>query len=342
MTSENILSKYEGPDVNFNFPFLLKPAIHDQVWGGRRLIDDFNKDTEFEQVAESWECSVHPDGFSIVSSGIFKGLYLRDVLKSHPELAGEHHASGDIPILVKLIDAAKDQPVRVFSEDVNTNMHANECLGKTKLWYVLDASMGAMMVHGFHHDIDETCARVSILRRKLQKYLRKVPVRKNDVFFIEPGVVHALGSGSLIVEIQESTNLTYQLYDYYSADVFDNKKKLHLGEAIAAANLKATVEPNQPMRVLRYQPGYASELLCRCRCFQVERIMINTDRVKDLVEYQTDSLSFRILLCIDGCGTIFCKNSDPFCFFKGDCVFVPANSVSIKLHGKAQFLNIGC
>lgn len=342
MTNKNIRSKYEGSGTEYNHPFLLKPAAQDYIWGGRRLNDDFSKDIDLDPLAETWECSVHPDGLSVVASGPFQGEFLRDVLEAHPELAGEHHADGEIPILVKLIDADKDLSVQVHPDDEYAKTYENGQLGKTEMWYVLDASKGAKLVYGFHHDIDEQTVRTSILNGKLEKYLRKVPVKKNDVFFIEPGTVHAIGSGVLIAEIQENSNLTYRLYDYDRVDKHGKKRSLHLDKALAVANLKADAEPNQPMRVLRYQPGYASELLCRCRHFQVERILINTERMRDLVEYRTDVLSFRVLLCIDGCGAMFCDNSETIRFFKGDCVFIPANSVSIKLHGNAQFLDIGC
>ncbi len=111
--------------------------------------------------------------------------------------------------------------------------------------------------------------------------------------------------------------------------------------ALDVINLKGSSEPRQPMRVLNYRNGYASELLGRCKYFQVERILLNTERCRNMADIKTESNSFKVLLCIDGCGTLF--GTDVMInFFKGDCIFIPAESVPLKLHGRAQILNIGC
>ena len=107
-----------------------------------------------------------------------------------------------------------------------------------------------------------------------------------------------------------------------------------------AANLKASAEPRQPLRVLKYRRGCASELLCRCRYFEVYRMLVNTERCRELVGYQADSSSFRVLLCTDGCGSISFGENEAFNFFRGDCIFVPADSVKLRIHGQAQFLDV--
>ena len=113
---------------------------------------------------------------------------------------------------------------------------------------------------------------------------------------------------------------------------------IHKGQV---ANLKSSTTPRQPMRVLKYRTGCASELLTRCKYFQVERLLLNTEVSRDLVNFQTDSNSFHALLCVDGCGSMS-NNGFMLNFFKGDCIFVPADSIQLKLHGRAQILNISC
>ena len=142
----------------------------------------------------------------------------------------------------------------------------------------------------------------------------------------------------MIAEIQQNSNLTYRLYDYERTDKDGNKRALHLEKALDVANLKASSEPKQPMRVLKYKPGVASELLCRCKYFEVYRMILNTER-RQIVTYRADKISFRVLLCINGCGTLNFGN-ESLNFYKGDCVFVPADSVEIIMHGQAQFLDI--
>lgn len=325
-----------------NKPFLLRPAGKDYLWGGSRLNDDFSKDIAMEPLAETWECSTHPDGPSRVGSGAFAGKSLMEVLKEHPEFLGTHpRTKGELPILIKLIDAKKDLSVQVHPDDEYAREHENGSLGKSEMWYVLDAKKDTKLVYGFCHDIKKEKLRQSIADGTIEKYLQKVPVRKDDVFYIEAGTVHAIGAGALIAEIQESSNLTYRLYDYNRVDKNGKKRELHIDKALDVAELKSSSEPMQPMRVLKYRKGYASELLCRCKYFQVERMLLNTEQNRELVDFRTLENSFHVLLCTEGCGVIFGEGI-MLNFFKGDCIFVPADSIPLKIHGKAQMLNVSC
>jgi mannose-6-phosphate isomerase len=170
------------------------------------------------------------------------------------------------------------------------------------------------------------------------KYLQQVPVKKGDLFFIEAGTVHAIGAGALVAEIQENSNLTYRLYDYDRVDKNGRRRKLHVDKAMAVANMKSSAEPQQPLRVLKYRQGVASELLCRCRYFEVYRMIVNTER-RQIVHYSADELGFRVLLCVNGCGTMS-YGTESIMFYKGDCIFVPALSEKILIHGQAQFLDV--
>lgn len=324
-------------------PFLLKPAGKDYLWGGNRLNDDFSKGMDLSPLAETWECSTHPDGPSTVASGEHEGKLLSQVLKEHPEYLGTHpRTEGELPILIKLIDAKKDLSVQVHPDDAYAMEHENGSLGKTEMWYVLDASKDAKLIYGFYHDMDKQVLRNSLERGTVEKYLQKVKIKKDDVFYIESGKVHAIGAGALIAEIQESSNLTYRMYDYNRIDKNGEKRQLHIEKALDVADLKGSAEPRQPMRVLKYQPGCALELLCRCKYFQVERQLINTERCRQMADFQTGSNSFQVLLCTRGCGVLFGEDGEFINFFKGDCIFIPANSIPMKLHGKAQLLKVSC
>lgn len=322
-------------------PFLLKPCGKDYLWGGSRLNDDFSKGIDMIPLAETWECSTHPDGPSTVASGEFTDQTLSDVLKAHPKFLGTHpRTNGELPILIKFIDAQKDLSVQVHPTDGYARLRENGQFGKTEMWYVLDAAKDTKLVYGLHHDSDREQIRKSIEEGTVEKYLQKVPVQKDDLFYIEAGTIHAIGAGALVAEIQESSNLTYRLYDYDRVDKTGKKRELHIDKALEVANLKASSEPRQPFRVIRYRPGCASELLCRCKYFEVHRVIINTERCRGLVGYQADSSSFRVLLCTDGCGCIYFGENESIGFFKGDCIFVPANSVRLRIHGQAQFLDV--
>lgn len=322
-----------------NHPFLLRPSGKDSLWGGQRLNAEFNKNIDMNPLAETWECSTHPDGPSMVVSGEYAGMSLADVIAAHPEFLGtRHEGMRELPILIKLIDAERDLSVQVHPDDAYAMKYENGQLGKTEMWYVLDAAQNAKLVYGLYRDCTEKEIRESIYNGTLKKYLQTVPVKKGDLFFIQSGTIHAIGAGCLIAEIQENSNLTYRLYDYDRVGKDGKKRPLHIDKALQVAKLTSSAEPKQPMRVLKYRQGVASELLTRCKYFEVYRMLVNTER-QQTVHYQAEELGFRVLLCANGCGSIrIGAEILPFC--KGDCIFVPANSAVLTIHGQATFLDV--
>ncbi|MCQ2466627.1 MAG: class I mannose-6-phosphate isomerase [Clostridia bacterium] len=322
-----------------NKPLLLRPTGKDYLWGGRRLNDEFEKNLDMHPLAETWECSTHPDGPSYVVGGKYDGETLAEVLKANPDFVGKgRNTNGELPILIKFIDAKNDLSVQVHPDDEYANEYENGQLGKTEMWYVLDATKDAKLVYGLKHNSSEKTLRKAIEKGTLMRHLQQFPIKKDDLFFIEAGTIHAIGAGALIAEIQENSNVTYRLYDYDRVDKNGNKRELHIDKALAVANYKSSFEPKQPMTVLKYNCGVASELLCRCKYFEVYRMIINTERRQKVI-YQSDEMGFRVLLCVNGCGTIAFGNETIY-FYKGDCFFVPADSVEINIHGQAHFLDI--
>lgn len=322
---------------NKNNPLLLRPSGKDYLWGGKRLNDEFAKGIPMSPLAETWECSVHPDGPSYVVNKEFENKTLREVLEQHTVFLGTKHTNG-FPLLIKFIDAKEDLSIQVHPDDEYAFKYENGERGKTEMWYVLDATKNATLIYGLKRDITKEELQKAITDNTLTKYLQYVPVKKGDVFFIEPGTIHAINAGALIVEIQESSNLTYRLYDYNRIDKNGKKRDLHIQKALNVARLTKAIEPSQPMRVLKYEQGKASELLCRSKYFEVYRMIINTER-RQTVTYSTDDLSFKVLLCVQGCGAISYGN-ESMPFYKGDCIFVPANCKLLTIHGQAQFLDV--
>lgn len=151
-------------------------------------------------------------------------------------------------------------------------------LGKTEMWYVLDAARDAKLIYGLRQDCTKKEMQKALAEGTVMKYLQKVPIHKDDLFFIPAGTIHAIGAGALVAEIQESSNLTYRLYDYDRIGKDGKKRELHIDKALDVADLYGSAEPRQPLRVLKYRPGMASELLIRCKYFEVYRMLINTER----------------------------------------------------------------
>lgn len=296
----NINTNLNADDA-LHIPFLLDPVGKDYIWGGTKLRDDFSKKLDLNPLAETWECSTHPDGLCTVRNGQFAGLTLAEVLKAHPEYIGTHpNMENGLPILVKLIDAKGDLSVQVHPTDEYAAIHENGSLGKTEMWYVVEADKNARLIYGFRHEMSKEDVAKHLSDGSIERYLQKVPVKKGDMFFIPAGQIHAVCSGCLIAEVQQSSNITYRLYDYNRIDKNGKKRDLHIEKALDVADLKGSSTARQPMKIIRFRSGTKIESLCRCKYFQVEKITVDTHRCKELARFKTGSNSFRILLCTEG------------------------------------------
>ena len=331
-------------------PILLTPSGKDYLWGGARLNTEFSKNINLFPLAETWECSTHPDGPSTIALGKYEGMSLIQYIKDNPEVLGSNILNNselkhdELPILIKFIDAKRDLSVQVHPDDVYARNNENGSLGKNEVWYVLDAEENTKLVYGFNNNMSVDLLKQSIMEGTLEKYLHKVNVKKGDLFFIPAGTVHAIGAGALIAEIQENSNLTYRLYDYDRVDKNGKKRELHIDKAIDVVNLKFSNFSKNSLRKIEYKKGCVSEFLCSCKYFKIDKITINTSLRGQLGVLRTSSRSFQVLLCIEGCGIVkFGKDfSESFLIYKGDCIFVPANAKDIQIHGIATFLKVIC
>lgn len=319
-------------------PMLLKPVGKDYLWGGTRLKEEYGKNIELTPLAETWECSTHPDGPSIVLNGQYAGMTLDKVLEEKPEYLGKRIESlKELPILVKFIDAEKKLSVQVHPDDNYAREYENQN-GKTEMWYVLDAKPGATLIHGFEHSVTKEILEDAVKTGHLSKHLQKVPVCKDDAFFIPAGTVHAIGEGILLAEIQQNSNVTYRVYDYNRVDKNGIKRILHFDKAIEVMNMKASDTIRQRHRMVRYYPGCSRELLCRCEYFEVERIQVAKD-----FSFSVLDMSFQVILCLDGEGSINVSQTNTgLRFSKGDCIFFPAGIGRCNLEGESKLLKIRC
>ena len=166
--------------------------------------------------------------------------------------------------------------------------------------------------------------------------MNKIEVHKGDFFFIPAGTVHGVGAGCLLAEIQESSNVTYRLYDYNRADKNGNKRTLHLNKALQVLDRKTGQRYVQKARLVEYYPGYSREMLCKCRYFETEHICIKTEA--DII---VTNDSFQVLLFINGHGELKTKdNQEPLVYKKGDCVFIPAGTGECLIIGECELLKV--
>lgn len=316
----------------------LQPAVKDYLWGGTRLRDEYGKKIQMTPLAETWECSVHPDGPSIVANGEYRGKELREVLMEHPEWMGTKVQDGEFPILAKFIDAKQDLSVQVHPDDDYAREHEGQN-GKTEMWYVIDADEGAQLIYGFKHRVDEQILKTAVETETLDKHLQKVVVHKGDVFYVPAGTVHGIGAGILVAEIQESSNVTYRAYDYDRVDKNGKKRELHFDKAIQVMSMDVAPDVKQKPRIIKHYPGCSRELLCRCKYFEVEKI-----QVTKAFSFSVFEESFQVLMCLDGEGQIetMDENLKPVRFVNGRTLFLPAGLGRCLVVGDAIVLKIRC
>ncbi len=217
-----------------HYPLLFEPLYKDYIWGGRRL-ESFGKDLPGGIVAESWEIACHPAGTGIVSTGPLKGKSLQELIDENGEqLLGTeiYKDSNKFPLLIKLIDASKDLSVQVHPDDDYAFLNENGELGKNEMWYVVDAQPGTKLVSGVKAGITKNDFKKAVDEGTVEDCLNFVEVQPGDCFNIPAGLVHAIGAGNLICEIQQNSNTTYRVYDYNRMDDLGNKRPLHVEKAL--------------------------------------------------------------------------------------------------------------
>lgn len=316
----------------------LQPAGMDYLWGGTRLRDEYGKRMDLTPLAETWECSVHSDGPSVVINGEHRGKTLAEVLKLHPEYLGSKEENGELPVLAKFIDAKRDLSVQVHPNDKYAREHENQN-GKTEMWYIIDADEGANLIYGFRHKVTGPVLRDAVRTGTLDKHLQKIEVHKGDVFYVPSGTVHGIGAGILVAEIQESSNVTYRVYDYDRVDQNGKKRELHFDKAVQVMNMEVTTNVKQRPRLIKHYPGCSRELLCRCKYFEVERIQVTKAFSFSVLEQ-----SFQVLMCLDGIGQVESMDEAlrPVRFVKGETLFLPAGTGRCMVVGDSTMLKIRC
>lgn len=292
------------------YPLKLSPAFKEIIWGGDRLKKDFGKVCDFEKLAESWELTCRYDGMNVIENGEYAGMTLSDYLGKDAE---------GFPLLIKLIDACDRLSIQVHPDDEYAREKEGE-FGKTEMWYIVDADPGAKLVYGLK-DYDKETFAAAAKDGTLEKYLNFVEVHKGDVFFIPSGCVHAIGAGILIAEIQQSSNVTYRVYDYNRLGKDGKPRELHVDKAL---DVIVDYTPEQ-IDAIRFENGKSESSLANCKYFKVERLFgaqtLHADE------------SFLHVLCLDGAGTI-----GGYPMKKGDSYFLPAGIGAVAVEGDAEII----
>lgn len=303
--------------------YLLKPACKDYLWGGHKLVDEYNVEYDGDVCAEAWVMSCHKDGESIITNGIEKGQTLSAVVaRKGREILGKNcEKYKDFPILIKFIDAKKPLSIQVHPDDEYALSHENQ-YGKTEMWYVLEAEEGAYLYQGFEKEISKEEFERRIKENTLTEVLHKEYVKRGDVIFITPGTLHSIGAGLLIAEIQQSSNVTYRIYDFGRVGADGKPRQLHIQQSLDVTKIEKPV---------KYKS--TDEHMVNCDFFCVDRIKVNEKTYEDIA----DDSSFVSLLVIDGEGKISAEG-ETLEVKKGDSVFITAGAGKYNVEGNVEVI----
>ncbi|WP_409293044.1 mannose-6-phosphate isomerase, class I [Peribacillus sp. SCS-37] len=211
-------------------PLFLKPVFQERIWGGTALRDKFGYSIPSEKTGECWAISAHPNGPSFVENGPHAGMSLNGLWKAEPGLFG-NPTKEVFPLLTKILDAAMDLSVQVHPDDTYAAQHEKGELGKTECWYIVDCKEDADMIFGHTASTREELEK-KIEEGKWDELLRRVKIKPGDFFYVPSGTIHALLEGTLVLEIQQSSDTTYRVFDYNRRDDKGNLRELHLDKAI--------------------------------------------------------------------------------------------------------------
>ena len=309
-----------------------EPLLKQTLWGGSKIIPFKHLDAQLDIVGESWEISGVKDSETVVANGPFKGMSLNQLVIGQKELLvgkENYQRFGDeFPLLIKFIDACQDLSIQVHPTD-ETAHRQGKSRGKTEMWYVLESTPGAQLYNGLKQQITPEQYKEMVENDTITDALARYEVSEGDVFFIPAGRIHAIGAGCFVAEIQQTSDVTYRIYDFKRKDKNGNYRELHT--QLASESIDYTVQEN-------YRVDY--------ECLKNEGVQVATcpyfttavyDLTEPMILDYSDLDSFVILIGVKGAGRLICEGEE-MPFQMGDTVLLPATTKEVKVEGEVKFL----
>lgn len=316
------------------YPIKFRPILKEKIWGGNKLSEILNKETDLENVGESWEISGVEGNISEVANGDYKGQSLNDLIKTYKSdllgLANSERFGEEFPLLIKFLDAKTDLSVQVHPDDEMAQAQHNS-FGKTEMWYIMDSDDDADIVLGLKDESVDKNILGQISASNVEDVFNREKVKQGDSYFIPAGKIHAIGAGVLAAEIQQTSDITYRVYDWDRTDDSGNKRDLHTKKAIEATkSFESTGKCNYDLK------ANENSNLVSCDFFTT-----NIFEVKGLRQINYENLdSFVIYMCVEG-ETKVAVDGHTETLKMGESVLVPATMKTALFNGKnAKLLEV--
>tara|TARA_R110000744_G_scaffold96926_2_gene187290 strand:- start:31 stop:999 length:969 start_codon:yes stop_codon:yes gene_type:complete len=314
------------------YPLKFRPILKEKLWGGTKLKEVLGKPIESEITGESWELSTVKGDISVIANGILEGKSLQDLIESNSEeLLGKsvvERFGKEFPILIKFIDAKQDLSIQLHPND-DLAKERHDSFGKTEMWYIMDADPKAELIVGFNKDVTKEEYAKSIDNDTLLDLLNYEQVKEGDTFFINTGKIHAIGAGVMLAEIQQTSDVTYRVFDFNRKDKEGNLRELHTELALDAVDYKKKDD---------FKVTYSQELnkvseMVDCPYFKTSFIQLTENLELDTTKRD----SFTIFMCVGGKAVIKTAEGE-VSIKKGETVLLPAITKKISLQSKAAKL----
>ena len=314
------------------YPLQFEPILKERIWGGEKLKTVLHKPITSKITGESWELSTVEGDVSVVANGEWKGKSLTALIDDFPNeiLGTKVHArfGKQFPLLFKYLDAREDLSIQVHPNDELAKKRHNS-FGKTEMWYVMQADVDARIIVGFKEKSNPAEYLENLKNKTLLSLLDDVKVNAGDVFFLETGTVHAIGAGLVVAEIQQTSDITYRLYDFDRVDAQGKTRELHVDLALEAINYNK-IETKKEYS----QNANQSNTVVDCPYFTTNFIPLD-----GVISASKSGETFTVYMCVEGAFEIMYDNSK-LQYAKGDTVLLPATMNSFVLSGKASILEI--
>jgi mannose-6-phosphate isomerase len=314
------------------YPLTFNPILKDRIWGGTKIKELLNKEISSPTTGESWEIATVSGDVSIVKKGALQGKSLNELLQSYPQeiLGTKVYAQygNQFPLLFKFLDAHQDLSIQLHPNDELAKKRHNS-FGKTEMWYVMQADTEAEIIVGFKQKSSPEEYLQHLESKTLTSILQKIKVKQGDVFFLETGTIHAIGSGIVIAEIQQTSDITYRVYDWDRVDANGKARELHIDLALEAINYNKV----QAQKEYSKNTNTANEIVT-CPYFTTNYIPLDGN-----MKFLGDKTTFKVIMCTDGEFDLG-YDTHKETFKKGDTVLLPAILNEYNLTGKASLLEI--